>query len=201
MEPVITYLNDNSNALMVIITAIYVMATIAICAANIVSAYASNKQMQEAKQEYAETRRLEMMPYLQFEAGSMLGDHNVRLSLSSDMSDVEKNETIRITNIGLGTAKDITYTWTNLSGSYDRGAFPIKALRGGDSQQIRFYFTFPKEREDSFMVSIDLVYNDLINNHYTQRFELIFSYIPTDIGLKEFITFPPENIKEDRPHV
>ena len=49
MEPVITYLNDNSNALMVIITAIYVMATIAICAANIVSAYASNKQMQEAK--------------------------------------------------------------------------------------------------------------------------------------------------------
>lgn len=73
MENIINFLNVNNGALMVIITAVYVVATIRICRANIKSAKASNAQvaaakeqtdavkaqLDESKREHEETKRLE----------------------------------------------------------------------------------------------------------------------------------------------
>lgn len=47
----------DSNWVMVIITAVYVIATIAICIANIRSANASNNQLEETKKQYGGTDR------------------------------------------------------------------------------------------------------------------------------------------------
>ena len=83
MENIINFLNVNNGALMVIITAVYVVATIQICRANIKSAKASNAQvaaakeqtdavkaqLDESKREYEETKRLEHMPYMQVSFG------------------------------------------------------------------------------------------------------------------------------------
>ena len=84
MENIINFLNVNNGALMVIITAVYVVATIQICRANIKSAKASNAQvaaakeqtdavkaqLDESKREYEETKRLQMMPYFEIICGS-----------------------------------------------------------------------------------------------------------------------------------
>lgn len=51
--------------IMVVITAIYVIATIAICVFNYKTAKAANLQIQESKRQFDETRRLQIMPYLQ----------------------------------------------------------------------------------------------------------------------------------------
>ena len=47
-------LNDNSGGLTFLITVVYVVATIAICIANIQSANASKKQLEEMQKQYAE---------------------------------------------------------------------------------------------------------------------------------------------------
>ena len=64
---IIEFLNDYNGALMVIISAIYVIATIIICNANAVSAKATREQLEESKRQFRETQRLEVMPYLQLE--------------------------------------------------------------------------------------------------------------------------------------
>ena len=72
MGCIMAYLNENSNALMVIITFVYVLATIAICAANIISANAtrnqiavSQMQIAEEKKQYEESKHLQIMPFFQ----------------------------------------------------------------------------------------------------------------------------------------
>lgn len=50
-------LNANSGGLTFLITVVYVIATIAICKANIQSANASKKQLEEMQKQYAEENR------------------------------------------------------------------------------------------------------------------------------------------------
>ena len=57
MEQVIAYLNDNSGAMTFLITAVYVVATIFICWANIRSAKATREQVAEQQREFEETNR------------------------------------------------------------------------------------------------------------------------------------------------
>jgi len=59
------FLNDNSQGLMVLITSIYVIATINISNANIKSAEATREQITESKRQFEESKRLQVMPYLQ----------------------------------------------------------------------------------------------------------------------------------------
>ena len=55
MKELIEYLNNNQGALMVLITFVYVVATIAICIANIKSAKASKEQLEESKKQHEES--------------------------------------------------------------------------------------------------------------------------------------------------
>lgn len=57
MLQIIDYLDAHNGSLMVIITFIYVVATIAICAANICSAKATQNQVEESKRQYEEEHR------------------------------------------------------------------------------------------------------------------------------------------------
>ena len=64
---IIDWLNKNSGAMTFLITVVYVVATIAICQANIKSAKATREQLEVSKTQFEETKRLEFLPYLQFQ--------------------------------------------------------------------------------------------------------------------------------------
>ena len=59
------WIEQYSNSLMVLITFIYVVATIEICRTNIKSAEATKEQLEESKRQFAENERLQMMPYFE----------------------------------------------------------------------------------------------------------------------------------------
>lgn len=69
--------------LMVVITAIYVVATIYISRANIKSADATREQLVESKRQYEDKKRLEIMPYIQFEQTKDNANHELNLVLDS----------------------------------------------------------------------------------------------------------------------
>ena len=64
---VINFLDKHSGALTFLITAVYVIATILICRANIRAANATREQVEESKRQFEETQRLQIMPFLQIE--------------------------------------------------------------------------------------------------------------------------------------
>lgn len=66
-------LNSNSGGLTFLITVVYVIATIAICKANIQSANASKKQLEEMQKQYAEENRPHIEVEFLFERRSFYG--------------------------------------------------------------------------------------------------------------------------------
>lgn len=212
---IINFLNEYSGALTFLITAIYVIATIVICFANYTSAKVTKEQLQESKKQleesknqlreskrqYEDTKRLNMMPYLQAESASGFTDHSLKLILKDD--DLNGSEffiTIRIKNIGIGTAKDIRYKWNNFTGSYDRENFPIRALQSGEGQSISISFTYPRVVADCTMASLDLTYEDLLENSYTQRLLFSFEKYPRELRFKSHVMYPPCIIDKENCH-
>lgn len=100
--------------LMVGITLVYVIATIAIWFANHKSARATEKQLIESKRQFDETKRLEHMPYMQVsfgewktndERGSYLPNMILDINRSGDNRFASSGKSIDVTNIGLGLAE------------------------------------------------------------------------------------------------
>lgn len=106
--------------LMVGITLVYVIATIAIWFANHKSARATEKQLIESKRQFDETKRLEHMPYMQVsfgkwktsdERGSYLPNMMLDINRSDDNRFASAGMSIDVTNIGLGLAVNIKCKW------------------------------------------------------------------------------------------
>ena len=167
----------DSNWVLVIITAVYVVATICICVANFKSANASKKQLEESTKQYEENKRLEAMPYLQFDSATgSLTDYKMVLSLVSGDTNGGTNPAIfEIKNIGRGTVKDIMFDWENLSGQKtDKEWFPIKSLCSGDLRTINLNFLAPREKPEKEKAVFTFYYTDLLENMYIQPVELFF---------------------------
>ena len=133
---------NNSNIpsitdwLMVGITVVYVIATVFICWANFSSARASKAQVEESKRQYEETKRLQMMPYINCDFEKTRADDGLKLDIVTDCnSSVTHGKYFIFKNVGLGSAKEITYKWNNLTASYDRGVFVFQSLQSGEHQQ------------------------------------------------------------------
>ena len=106
--------------LMVGITLIYVIATIAIWFANHKSARATEKQLVESKRQFDETKRLEHMPYMQVsfgewitsdERGSYLPNMWLDINRTADNHASSSGMSIDVTNIGLGLAVNLKCQW------------------------------------------------------------------------------------------
>ena len=181
--------------LMVGITAVYVVATIFISCANIKSANATRDQLTESKRQYEDKKRLEIMPYIQFEQTKDNANHELNLVLDSgDKLIGEYILLVRMKNIGNGTAKDIAYTyqWNNGANTYDRGAFPVQALSSGESQTIKVCFAHTVEERAEQSACFVLRYRDLLENAYTQKLNLRFTRNSSAIlKLVEFTTSSP----------
>ena len=101
--------------LMVLITAIYVTATVFICWANIRSANATKKPIAQSESQFEETQRLGMMPYLTFEHitdETLDADIEISVPFTKEVSAFcHHSSFFRLKNIGNGTATTIIYTW------------------------------------------------------------------------------------------
>lgn len=187
------YLNANSNSLMVLITFVYVIATVEICRANIKSAEATRDQLAESKRQYADKKRIEIMPYIQFENARDNFEYTLNLVLDSDSKlDVNYSIKLRMKNIGNGTAKDIVYKYQYDDNCYDRGAFPVQALLSGEEHNIRIHFAYSTEKKCDKSACFIFRYKDLLENSYSQQLTMTFQW--NDNGsllLNELSTLSP----------
>ena len=178
--------------LMFCITTIYVVATIFICRANIKAANATRDQIAESQRQFSENRRLDVMPYLQFETTNQPGvDYKIAMILSED--DYNAGEyllNLRVKNIGRGTAKDIEYVWTNFTNTYSQKPFVIKALQNGDAHYLQISFARPKVLKDVTTANFELHFKDLLENEYSQKIEFEFEIRKSSVWLKGHTTYP-----------
>lgn len=173
----VNLLNDNEGALMVIITFVYVLATCAICWANIKSANASKGQLEESKREHEETIRMGCMPFLQFEIPAAMEQSMFELELP--LCDADVAETIYclvcVKNVGNGTATNLTYTWKYTANHITVNDYPpINAIMQGDSYYVQLTCDADTKIEEQTMAVLVLRYNDLLGNEYEQKIILNF---------------------------
>lgn len=181
-----SFLNKYSDALMVVITAIYVIATIKICRANVKAANASRDQLEESRRQFQESRRLQMMPVIQYKMSSTsdLNSPHMCLNLAPDedveSSFSEKNVHFYMKNIGMGTLREVKYSWKDSLGTvFDRGIFPIESLYVGEEAKcivgVGLLNTEKNAQICDFSGSIILRYRDLLDNEYTQEIMLKYT--------------------------
>ena len=201
---------NNSNIpsitdwLMVGITVVYVIATVFICWANFSSARASKAQVEESKKQYEETKRLQMMPYIHCDFEITRVDDGLPLQIVSDCnSTVTHGRNFIFKNIGLGSAKEITYKWNNLTASYDGEGFVFQSLQNGEQQKVSILFDVPRTQTEDFTVSIDLYFKDLLDNSYMQKIEFFFGESPVThkMSFLKQISHVPQLVTEEAENV
>lgn len=198
------WIEQYSNSLMVLITFIYVVATIEICRANIKSAEATKEQLEESKHQFAENERLQMMPYFEIIVHDDIRDFVECIELTISNSNAENSTVvdrrISIKNIGLGVAKDFTYTWCNLDGCYPRNDLAFTAFAPGEEKNI--YFDFYAEHKEDFseyeaQVSMIFYYSDLLENKYSVVLNLVFRIAKDgEVDITDYHVSIPSRIKE-----
>ena len=161
------------NWIMVIITGVYVVATIFICIANFKSANASKKQLKESKKQFEESQRLECMPFLQLEEVVKVEGVCVSIVLPPSKDDDIFSEYAKhyflLRNLGKGTAINLYYAWEDIYDGHDSTRCPsISAIMSGDSYQIRLE---TKANED-IEGWIEWHFDDMIKHHYHQRVKI-----------------------------
>lgn len=161
------------------LTCVYVIATILICVFNARSAIATQAQVAESQRQFEETKRLEFMPFFQFEKsdGSRTADYALQLSLTNTPNECYcYYYTGQIKNIGRGSAINLAYSWKSFVTEYDRGNFVFSDLQNGDRRTIHLEMMVPKKKPADCYAEIKLRYMDLLNHKYTQRIVFSFDY-------------------------
>ncbi|MBO4914179.1 MAG: hypothetical protein J5449_03150 [Oscillospiraceae bacterium] len=203
--------------LMVGITAVYVVATIMICWANINSAKATREQIAESKKQFEETKRISVLPELWIEAEQendtmLIPDITLMLCNPPKVNDYTYYTmfALELNNIGSGSAKEIAYSWKHDEEVYGKGSFPRPIVFPKESCTIVAEVCIAPEDigdEDSVQSrTLSLTYKDLLNNTYEQEVELSF-YVYGEktysegnaLRIAKCVTYPAElktNIKE-----
>lgn len=160
--------------LMVIITFVYVIATIFICIFNGRSAKASHDQVQESQKQFHETKRLEYMPMLQMQFSHGEDDSHEAEYIDICPSEAEASSTtsqfFNLKNVGNGTAINIIFTWEFIDlGFSDTDYLPVCAIMQGDSYKINLSCDMDNNLPQSSTLSLKFEYNDLLGNKYEQK--------------------------------
>ena len=159
------------------ITAIYVIATIFICRANISAASASREQIAESQRQFEESKRLECMPFLQMELSNekRRADFSIELKLCDDNVNCMFGSMVKLKNIGNGTATTIIYAVENHNLSCCEVDYPpINAIMNGDT-----YYVMLSCRNNNTSIlettsTIVFQYDDLLGFSYEQKVILHF---------------------------
>lgn len=176
MAEFIMFLDCHSGALTFLATAVYVVATIFICGANIKSANATKKQVAESERQFEETQRLQIMPFLQIEIRD-ISSFDLTLDLNADNigSEVVYNTCTVLRNVGLGAATNLIYSWTIKDNSVSTtDVFPINAVQQGDSYNLLILLNGEKNWELPQKAILCLEYTDMRGKTYEQKFTFDF---------------------------
>ena len=165
--------------LMVGITFIYALVTILILIQNSKSAKATKEQVEESKRQYEETKRLDIMPYLQLKITDRVAfpDTNLELDiLDEDPGDgVFKDWCIsgcELRNIGRGTAKDIDCASSGCAIINMGVKFRTTALQSGSMQTMNIILSATHTIDNLPEVKLYIYYRDLLEHTYKQVVEL-----------------------------
>lgn len=183
---IIDFINKNEGFFMVLITIVYVGATIGIFIANKKSAKAAEKQIQQAKeqldeseQQFLETQRLACMPFLHLEYDEKPHKGEFYINLFHDVhnTDSDSFETDKgydfyfwLKNIGKGPATNLVYSWEYNKGKGESDMLPINGLMDRDKYPVIFCVDASKKIEGT----LELGFSDMIGNEYEQKVNLRF---------------------------
>ena len=191
--------------LMVGITLIYVIATIAIWFANHKSARATEKQLVESKRQFDETKRLEHMPYMQVsfgewitsdERGSYLPNMWLDINRTADNHASSSGMSIDVTNIGLGLAVNLKCQW--ISGEIKQEQhLSASLLKKEECCTSTFIISaaVPDKEPQYAETSLKICFDDFLGNHYEQTVDISFQVHPHHISLVQYSTKSPKYIE------
>lgn len=163
---------------MVIITVIYVIATICIMKANQKAAYAAKEQLDISRKQYEESKRLEYMPILQMSLSHNEENPHEAQYIDISPSEVEASSTtsqfFELKNVGNGTAINITFTWKFIDlGFSDTDYLPVCAIMQGDNYKINLSCDMDNNLPQSSTLLLEFEYYDLLGNIYEQKIFLM----------------------------
>ena len=190
--------------IMVGITFVYVVATIAIWFANHKSASATEKQLVESKRQFDETKRLEHMPYMQVsfgewitsdERGSYLPDMWLDINRTTDNRSASSGMSIDVTNIGLGLAVNLKCKWIS-DRINDEKHLSTTLLKRDESCNSTFIISaaMPDKEPQCAETSLVICFDDFLGNHYEQKTDISFQIHPHHISLVHYCVKTPEYI-------
>ena len=183
--------------IMVVITTIYVVATICIWLANKKAADASRAQLEESQRQFKESSRLSVLPYLKIGAhqGASSCDYSVRLYDKYHTPHLLLYSVV-LSNIGSGTATDITCSLESNEGQSE-GEFPVLSLQSGKEDHIAIRFKYPNVTIEKDSIQFVSKYSDVLGNSYKQivLFEVRFDQKSKVMSVVRFTTYPPEREK------
>lgn len=197
--------------LMVIITFVYVIATILICIFNGRSAKATREQVAESKRQFDETRQLQVMPYLQVEItqGELTEEGEPPSPYTFFViSDAEQNNQVtsskRITfkNVGLGMLHHTKITWNSLSKKDDGYPAVDIVIPPQVEWGINAWLTAKKPEVDDPLkpqvarCSLKVEYDDLLGNRYWQQINFAFLVYVSYISLLHYHITAPSQLTE-----
>lgn len=165
--------------LMVIITVVYVVATIAICWANIRSASASKDQLAEMKRQYEDDKRMKLMPCFQVKlcSGRTHADAVLCYKFYDEKSCPEDISTsyylFQVQNVGHDVAKNVVQKFRECTSNYS--SYESATIAANDCVNISFDFKAEKFDIAAWRdehLAIEISYEDLVGNRYSQEFAL-----------------------------
>ncbi len=185
MEP------STTDWIMVVITGIYVIATVFIFIANNKSANVTRAQLAESKQQYSETKRLASMPCFYIHAE----DRNTGFFESVEITDKITGNVISMgykfatENIGNGIAKDVHfYISTEFVGKKEIAKFPlVPVFKSPHDQRLIFPLFFADKggfKNKKLTATLLIEFSDLFSNQYAQPIKLVFSEEQASIELE-----------------
>lgn len=167
----------SSEWTMVIITGVYVVATIAICIANFKSASASKKQLAESKQQFNETIRIENMPLININIAETIGsNYCIELDITENAEGdlITSSKQVVFENIGKGIAKNIKCKYiSRIVETKEIIDIPILPIKENESVSV-ILCAKPKavNDSDSLTALFEIEFEDIFENKYLQRIEI-----------------------------
>jgi len=200
MKEILCFLNNNSGALTVLVTAIYTVATIAILIANFISARAANKQITTSHKQYRDSRHLQVMPFLQASFSTVEAPkYTLLLKLCDDIKDkTTKRIVLYIENVGKGSAIDLSYTW-NYSSIMQQDDLGMAVIKEESACKLELIL-FGELTEGENKAVLTVKYSDLLGKYYTQDLILylkIEGFGPDDLKIVSKVPVPVEKYKKE----
>lgn len=184
------WIQNNGSALMVIITFIYVIATVFIFIANNKSAKATREQLEESKRQFSETQRLSVLPCLSVSIGKEpfqdkdgksfpnMYFNTGRIRINDRMAYIDSS--ICVKNIGSGLACDLHIEWI-VETETSTPSFRLPFL-GQNTEEFLNANIAGESKDTVFSQNAEMkfFYSDIIGNNYEQTLELSLTMHPYD---------------------